>query len=988
MGKTKPVGWKKLLNGYPWFSGKGQYPIPAYSEFMPPPRLGQSPYGNLDISPFVKDDPFGWNISEVEEEFELQPGLQIIANQIVKQIAELGQGKPAYNIAGQMGRNLVANPYWPPELAAMAGKLPHERYVVFLPLALSRTQDDKGRIRWTFFGSSEQGPERGFWKSFYSSPIEEIPAQKALSFLIQLLSLVYNETCQDISSLYKTGFRVLPTQVDSRFPYWTDIALPSYFKPLVWDEHTSLNDVRYLLTFRPFNLLPDEIRKRYLNGKLIILPFPGSLVFWGMQNFVNLQKEMPLAMQLPLQRLTARHGGPFGIRIPQSGRFHESGSNLTMPDVAENLLLNTYKRTSRWDRVHRHENEVLVSSIDDTVARVLFSTNLDVMGLYGKPMAKNCQLWTGDSHLLLDGPKAGREELERATEIVAQGGTFRYRFQFPAMHVGLNEIYWQRPLVAYFDVMTNEVKIPQNSPLGYLTAYPINNLDITHPIEMWPRLQRREAYLTALYNFEHLEEHYQHQTVLNILRVLDASNIWRQNKLPRSFAREMLHLQEHETLESWLTSLPLKAQKPNDVQNLIRELERCLENPTANEQQTDLLHGNYSLQRSHSLTFNQTASRTFEKVWWHDIHSLAFSSYLNKDNADCVNDPATQTHLSHHHRDLEKLGNFLLSRHQKAIVNAQMEGKAVYGELPFRWETDFDFSAFGGWKNNQEGKTHERNLLVIIPGKNHKEAIIMADHYDTAYMEDIYNKSLGGSGARIAAAGADDNCSATATLLRAAPIFLQLSKEDLLERDIWLVHLTGEEFPSDCMGSRHLAQGLIEKTLQMRLGNGQKFDLSDVRIAGIYIMDMIGHNRDTEQNIFQISPGKSSASLRLAWQAHIVNNLWNTGSIKWNKRQNRRGKGQGVRSSADTIPSIAEFPQLSGEVRLTEDPRSTLFNTDGQIFSDCGIPVVLFMENYDIKRSGYHDTKDNMQNIDLDYGAALAAIVIETVARAATLRQI
>jgi hypothetical protein len=49
---------------------------------------------------------------------------------------------------------------------------------------------------------------------------------------------------------------------------------------------------------------------------------------------------------------------------------------------------------------------------------------------------------------------------------------------------------------------------------------------------------------------------------------------------------------------------------------------------------------------------------------------------------------------------------------------------------------------------------------------------------------------------------------------------------------------------------------------------------------------------------------------------------------------------------------------------------------------------VLFMENYDITRSGYHDTKDTMQNIDLDYGAALAAITIETVARAATLSKI
>jgi hypothetical protein len=48
-----------------------------------------------------------------------------------------------------------------------------------------------------------------------------------------------------------------------------------------------------------------------------------------------------------------------------------------------------------------------------------------------------------------------------------------------------------------------------------------------------------------------------------------------------------------------------------------------------------------------------------------------------------------------------------------------------------------------------------------------------------------------------------------------------------------------------------------------------------------------------------------------------------------------------------------------------------------------GIPVVLFMENYDINRTGYHDTEDTMKNIDLDYASALAAIAIETVAQAA-----
>ena len=70
-------------------------------------------------------------------------------------------------------------------------------------------------------------------------------------------------------------------------------------------------------------------------------------------------------------------------------------------------------------------------------------------------------------------------------------------------------------------------------------------------------------------------------------------------------------------------------------------------------------------------------------------------------------------------------------------------------------------------------------------------------------------------------------------------------------------------------------------------------------------------------------------------------------------------------------------------MRTRYNPHSSIFNTDGQIFSDVGVPVVLFMENYDISRTGYHDTKDTLENIDLDYGAALAAIAIEATARVA-----
>jgi hypothetical protein len=260
----------------------------------------------------------------------------------------------------------------------------------------------------------------------------------------------------------------------------------------------------------------------------------------------------------------------------------------------------------------------------------------------------------------------------------------------------------------------------------------------------------------------------------------------------------------------------------------------------------------------------------------------------------------------------------------------------------------------------------------------------MADHYDTAYMEDVYGKHKRG-GPRLAAAGADDNHSATAALMLAAPIFLQLAREGRLDCDIWLVHLTGEEFPADCMGARHLCQGLVERTLQMRLANGRWRDLSRTQAQGVYVLDMVAHNNDHDRDVFQICPGTSRQSLWLAEQANSANQVWNLSTAVWNRRADRRGCGRGKRSAdGATLPETALHPELSGEIRPAYNPRSALYNTDGQIFSDAGVPVVLFMENYDINRHGYHDSHDTMENIDLDYGAAVAAIAIESVARAAT----
>ena len=82
--------------------------------------------------------------------------------------------------------------------------------MVLLPLALTKTQDDKGRVRWTVFGSSELGPERAFWQSAYLAPGREGPAEEALEFFRSLLVRAYGVPTGILGDLRAAGFRVPP----------------------------------------------------------------------------------------------------------------------------------------------------------------------------------------------------------------------------------------------------------------------------------------------------------------------------------------------------------------------------------------------------------------------------------------------------------------------------------------------------------------------------------------------------------------------------------------------------------------------------------------------------------------------------------------------------------------------------------------------------------------------------------------------------------
>ena len=295
--------WTTLTDDPDWCRGREAFPLTAYSEFLPPPWMSQKPYGAETGLLEVRADDCGWVISENEEEVELWPGLEFIARELLAEVIRLGKGELTRHISRVKLRN---NPYWPTNLAARAGRLGHERYVLLAGVALSRTQDDKGRVRWTLFGSSEQGPGKTFWRGFFRSPKEELPREEGFTFFAELLSRCYDVPESKALNPFAAGLRILPTGHDAPCRYWDEGDLPSWASELLWNPRSGLAGVRYLLTFRPFSLLPEAVQEAYLAGTLHLVPFPGSLVFWGVPGYRKLQKQLPLAQQMPLLH---DHGG-------------------------------------------------------------------------------------------------------------------------------------------------------------------------------------------------------------------------------------------------------------------------------------------------------------------------------------------------------------------------------------------------------------------------------------------------------------------------------------------------------------------------------------------------------------------------------------------------------------------------------------------------------------------------------------------------------
>jgi hypothetical protein len=226
----------------------------------------------------------------------------------------------------------------------------------------------------------------------------------------------------------------------------------------------------------------------------------------------------------------------------------------------------------------------------------------------------------------------------------------------------------------------------------------------------------------------------------------------------------------------------------------------------------------------------------------------------------------------------------------------------------------------------------QSNLIAIIKGTSGGPPIVMADHIDAACEEDTFEKTR----RRVTSPGADDNATATAALLAAAAV-LQNARP---KRDIWLVHLTGEEFPSDDLGARYFLSELM-RTRQ------------DIR--AVVIADFIGWHHPGKPR-FQISPTRVPGSERMAALA------------------------------LDAARQLA--PELTAVYQARTKSRNSVFQTDLSMFEFYGIPGILFNEDMDYAdpKSGSphnHQSTDVLTNTNIRFAAAVARIWIEAVLRLA-----
>jgi hypothetical protein len=112
----------------------------------------------------IAGDDHGWRITAREATHELEPGLAALAAALAPALAAVLDDDA--HTRG-LSRDLIAGNRYLPDVALPAARA---ALIAVVGVALSRTQDDKGRVRWTLLGASDLGPARRSGPVFHRGP--------------------------------------------------------------------------------------------------------------------------------------------------------------------------------------------------------------------------------------------------------------------------------------------------------------------------------------------------------------------------------------------------------------------------------------------------------------------------------------------------------------------------------------------------------------------------------------------------------------------------------------------------------------------------------------------------------------------------------------------------------------------------------------------------------------------------------------------------
>ena len=415
--------WQHLLASAERFRTARRFPIAAYSEFMPPPRLARKPYGTEVPGPFSADDPTAGRFPNT------------------KRPSSCGRARaPRRGVAPGDG----ASRPWPAGPRHLAGASWKESV---LAARVSRTGRHAGArtVRGLVAAGAganarRQGPramdalwrQRARARPGVLARILDRPGARTArrcgranssavcSVLSTAAQLAGPMTCTApaFGSCRAAAIPRSPTRrralavVDDRLSFC--------------GRRSGCGRTKYLLTFRPFGQLPKNVRRAYLAGDLQLLPFPGCSCSGAQPVSCSCATNCPWPCRFPCSHLFPRRENPFRPAGAAGGLDARAASRPSRP-------------RSRQRPAPQHVPRARIAGAASIATRTSWplptaktawptcssATLPDDLGLYDKPMARNAQVWTHDFACCWTVPGQTSETLWRGPPRAPRRGAIR-----------------------------------------------------------------------------------------------------------------------------------------------------------------------------------------------------------------------------------------------------------------------------------------------------------------------------------------------------------------------------------------------------------------------------------------------------------------------------------------------------------------------------------------------------------------------------------